>query len=214
MCSRSAARASASVDAGRRERAVPVDVPVVDRGLVELGVELHAPRALADAEALARAGGRTQQLDRAGRQREAVLVPVHAGGAGRQRAEHRVAGCGRQRLELEPVEVASRQLADLAAVRMREQLAPRQTPSTGTPARRGVAQQRGLRRERRVGGGLLAAEDEDPVGLAWRGQRIALAQEALVERDAGVAQRGPGVAEELAPEVVQDGDAGRAWRRC
>src|SRR5688500_18132578 len=50
---------------GLLERAVPVDVPVVDGGLVELGMELHAPRALADPEALSRARGRAEQLDRA-----------------------------------------------------------------------------------------------------------------------------------------------------
>src|SRR4051812_17744162 len=41
----------------------PLGVPVLQRGLVELGMELHAPRAFAEPEALAAAGRRAQQLD-------------------------------------------------------------------------------------------------------------------------------------------------------
>ena len=49
--------------------------------------------------------------------------------------------------------------------------------------------------------------------LAERGQRVAVAQEALVELGARAAQRGPGVAEERALEVVDDGDRADIRRR-
>ncbi len=100
------------------------------------------------------------------------------------------------------------ELADLAAVRVREQLRAEAHAEHRHAARRRVPQQRGLAGEPGVERVLLAAEHHDPVVLAERGQRVAAAREALVELGARTAQRGPGVAEERALEVVDDGDPG------
>ena len=60
---------------GRR----PTRVPAVERGVVDLRMELDAPGEAADAEALrAAASWPFVDLDRAGRRLEAVLVPVQA----------------------------------------------------------------------------------------------------------------------------------------
>jgi hypothetical protein len=109
--------------------------------------------------------------------------------------------------------VAAGELADLAAVRVREQLGAEADAEHRHALRGGVAQERGLVGQGRVGRGLLAAEHEDPVRVARGGKRVAAAQEALVELGAGLAQRRAGVTEERPLQVVQDGDAGGHGRR-
>ena len=131
-----------------------------------------------------------------------------SGGAGRQGAQHGIAVGGRQRGELRPGEVPALELADLTAVRVREQLRAEADAEHRDAARRRVAEQRGLARETGLERVLLAAQHHDPVVLADLGQRVAVAREALVELRAGTAQRGAGVAEERALEVVDDGDPG------
>ena len=209
-CSRSAARASASVTPASPSAYVPLRVPVLERVLVELGVELHAPRALAGAEALARAGRGAQQLDGPAGEREAVLVPVDARGARRERAEHRVAVGGRERLAARASRggaARSRRTAPPSA--WASSWAPRHTPSTGTP--RSVASRSSAACGASVGveRGLLAAQRHDAVDLAERRERVAVAQEALVQaQPRRPRSAGPAWPRNGRCEVVQDGDDG------
>ena len=100
------------------------------------------------------------------------------------------------------------ELADRAAVRVGEQLRAEAHAEHRHAALGRLAQQRRLPRQRRVERGLLAAERHDAVDLAERGQRVAVAQEALVQARSGGLQRRAGVAQERPLEVVQDGDDG------
>ena len=185
---------------------MPIHVPVVECLLVELGVELHAPGALAGAEALARARRGGKQLDGPAGEREAVLVPVDARGARRERAEDRVAVGGRERPKLEPVEMAPRQPPHVATERVGEQLGAEAHAEHGHAALRGLAQQGRLRLQIGVDRGLLAAQRHDPVDRGELRERVAGAQEPLVEAQPRAAQRRAGMAEDRALEVVQDGD--------
>src|SRR3954451_21073574 len=62
---------------GRLEHVAPGGIPPVERGGVDLGMELDAGRG-ADPERLAEPVRAVEQLDGAGRRLEAVLVPVQA----------------------------------------------------------------------------------------------------------------------------------------
>ena len=135
---------------------------------------------------------------------------MHARGAGRQRAEDRVVGRRRERLERGPREMAALEPADLAAERVGEQLGSEADAEDRHAAGRRLAQERRLVRQRGVERVLLAAQGDDAVDLAELRERVAVAQAPLVEPGTGAAQSGSGVAEERPLEVVDHGD----HRRC
>ena len=116
-------------------------------------------------------------------------------GPRREPAEHRVAVGRGQRIEREPIEVAPLQAPDRAAKRVGEQLRAEAHAEHRHAALGRLVQQRRLSRQRRIGGGLLAAERHDAVDLAERGKRVAVAQEALARRaprPSAPGRRGPG----------------------
>jgi hypothetical protein len=134
-----------------------------------------------------------------------------------QRADHRVAGGGRQRLDRRPGDHALRQPHHTAAQGVREELRAEADAEHGDPAPDRLAQARRLGFQHRVGGDvadrLLAAEREQAVDGVEIGQRVTAAQPALVELDARGDHRGAGVAGEVVLEVVEDGD-GRNGHAC
>ena len=191
------------------ERVVPALVPVLERGLVELGVELHAPRALADPEALAGPGAAS-----------AAARPPPAAARSRPRSS----GCRRRRPAGRPARDRRRRPAAARSsgqARCRRSslrtsppcacassCAPRQTPSTGTP--RAVASRSSAAWPASPGSRAFCSPPSTtiPSCSPSSGSGSPRRANALVELRAGPAQRGPGVAEERALEVVDDGDPG------
>src|SRR4051794_33334003 len=142
------------VDAVAGERRAPVADPALDDRGRHLGVELQADAA-PGAERV-RADRAARELDRAGRQRERVVVPREPR-AGRD-------GAAVGRLELEPADLGGRRGAHLAAERRRERLAAEAQAEHRDPRLVGLAQEGDLRRDPRVGrgvDGVLGAERGD-----------------------------------------------------
>ena len=93
---------------------------------------------------------------------------------------------------------------------------PRQTPRTGTPApaasRSRIASAASEGSCSRSSTDWLPPKLSTAVDLGERGQRVAVGQVALVERDAGPAQRRLRVPQEVLLEVVDAGERGHARR--
>jgi hypothetical protein len=184
---------------GRLQQLGPARVPAVQRGLVDLGMELDAPCEAAGAEALRAAAFRAcVDLDRAGRRLDAVLVPVQRVRAARDLREHRVVGDHGDR---RPGDEAARQSRDLAAQCVRQQLRAEADAEERDLALHRLADQLDLGLELRLPRRLLAAEGDDAVDLVEGRQRV----EVLLDR----AERVRRVAQERLLQMVDDGDARR-----
>jgi len=96
---------------------------------------------------------------------------------------------------------------------VRQQLSPEADAEDRRVALGFLAQQLGLGNEVVVAldlaDGLVATEAQDRGGLAWRRQRIAARQVALVDLESSGADRLRSAAEERALEVVEDYQPGR-----
>ena len=115
---------------GRFEQVRPGRVPAVERGLVELRMELDAPREAAEAERFRPAASRPlQELGGGGRRLDAVLVPVQAVRAGRELLEDRVVA----RSDVSGAQVTSRRgrRETVPPCASASSCAPRQTPRNG-----------------------------------------------------------------------------------
>ena len=140
--------------------------------------------------------GEASSSDGPAGEREAVLVPVDARGARRERAEDGVALGGRERPQLEPVEMASRQPPHLAAERVGEQLGAEAHAEHGHAALRGLAQQRRLRLQ--IGVGRRSARRPAPRSRrprrapGARRRRAGTARRGAAPRRAAPGRRGPG----------------------
>ena len=153
-----------------------------------LGVELHAPGGLAEAEAVdrdRRAGEQRRVLG----QLDAVGVPAVGAEALGQRAEQRVRRGLGQRLDLVPADLRVGDAHDLAARGRDQQLRAEADAEQRLAALERRADQRDLVLEvaqaRRVGDVLLAAEHDDPVVAGGvGGSRLADAGAPLVVDDA------------------------------
>ena len=110
---------------------VAVD-PLGQGGVVDLGVELHAPRA-AGAEGL-QADGAVGQRDAAGRHRARVGVPLAGHEALRQRAEDGVGAARGGERDRQPADLGFRARSTAAPSAWASTCAPKHTPRTGTPA--------------------------------------------------------------------------------
>jgi hypothetical protein len=117
-------------------------------------VELQAVRVAAGAERLDSVHARAEELDRAVRQVEHVLVPMQRRDARRQRAEQGIAVRARQMLELQPRHRAAARPADGCAERACEQLRAKAEPEHGNLACDRLREQVGLGAERRLGVGV------------------------------------------------------------
>src|SRR5581483_351207 len=163
--------------------------------LARLGVELHAPGALADPERLLLVG-RRREADGGRRRLEGVGVREQGLEAVGEDAEHRVAPALVGARDLVEPGLPARRAADPPAGRVRERLAPEADGEERRPRRDEAAQELVLVAEPRMRG-LLAdvhppAEDEDGVEA---GRRRPLRRQLPL--DELVARLTDGVAEEL-----------------
>ena len=195
--------------ARRAQRRVPVHVPVPSDSSSSSGWNCtpHA-RSPARKPSPEPAGERSSSIA-AGREVEAVLVPVHPcapGGSAPSTGSPAAAGSGLQR---DPVEVAPRERAH-ACRRARGRAAARRGTRRARARRARPPRAAAPPRPPAPGSSAFCSPPSEtmPSTSPRRGQRVALADPALVELRAGRPQRGPGMAEERTLEMVDDRDHG------
>ena len=185
-----------------RVRGGVVADPAERVGRRDLGVELDAPRALADPEGL-HAGVAGGEGRRARRRQALVAVPLVRLEARAQMREERVALAGRvSRTSRQPISGSRARRTSPPAARA-SSCAPRQTPSTGIPAESSSARNAISSGDPGVRVGLIdvhrAAEgDHGAVSVPSAGEVVRLGSMPHVELGAGIANRlgehaGPGI---------------------